>query len=279
MSLEQIAAILNNITLRCEDQMDDDILQNSFYDNGITKRLLTKNSQLISGRRGTGKTHILRVLSNQIETIENKKSHACYIDCKTFGSVNEFLSADLPLKDKCTHFFRDFLEKVYDGLHSYMCKSDIDSSVCFEQLNVLSSAIEQSDKVMKEAKLQYGETQGSVHEKNTFLGITAKMPRLVRKNINKKAEENHKSAEVSVTIEENIVFPSVSSAMESILKSLNCRLYLLIDEWSSIPSEMQPYIAEFLRRSIIVCSSITVKIAIIKNESNLLFNDGSKRLG
>lgn len=45
-------------------------------------------------------------------------------------------------------------------------------------------------------------------------------------------------------------------------------LYLPIDEWSSLPLDVQPYLAEFLRRSFLPLPHVAVKIASLEYRSD-----------
>ncbi len=47
------------------------------------------------------------------------------------------------------------------------------------------------------------------------------------------------------------------------------RLWVLLDEWSSIPVVLQPYLADLLRRSLFPIQGVTAKIAAIEQRSEL----------
>ena len=46
------------------------------------------------------------------------------------------------------------------------------------------------------------------------------------------------------------------------------RVWFLIDEWSEVPVELQPYLADLFRRVVIQIGAITVKIAAIEHRTN-----------
>src|SRR6266516_321163 len=46
------------------------------------------------------------------------------------------------------------------------------------------------------------------------------------------------------------------------------RVWLLLDEWSSVPPELQPYLGEFLVRCVFPLQMFTTKIAAIEQQSN-----------
>jgi len=54
---------------------------------------------------------------------------------------------------------------------------------------------------------------------------------------------------------------------------------MLIDEWSSIRWDMQPTLADLLKRSLCACKRVTLKIAAIEARSNFGFTNGNHRTG
>ena len=58
------------------------------------------------------------------------------------------------------------------------------------------------------------------------------------------------------------------SALSGLLTVLGARAWLLIDEWSEIPIDLQPYLADLIRRTILPVNTMTVKIAAIEHRSD-----------
>jgi hypothetical protein len=52
------------------------------------------------------------------------------------------------------------------------------------------------------------------------------------------------------------------------------RIWLLVDEWSEIPFDLQPYLADLFRRTLLPISAITLKIAAIEHRSNFVISRG-----
>ncbi|HEU5110892.1 MAG TPA: hypothetical protein VFT95_20315, partial [Micromonosporaceae bacterium] len=66
----------------------------------------------------------------------------------------------------------------------------------------------------------------------------------------------------------HVVFGPLHRALRGIAESLApARLWLLLDEWSSIPMDLQPLLADLLRRSVLPVPDVTVKIAAIERRS------------
>lgn len=62
-----VKSAIQQIAVRTERQ-DPKTILDSFYDCNIIEHLKNVNHQIIQGRRGTGKTHILHVLQNELES-------------------------------------------------------------------------------------------------------------------------------------------------------------------------------------------------------------------
>ena len=62
-----VKSAIQQIAVRTERQ-DPKTILDSFYDYNIIEHLKNVNHQIIQGRRGTGKTHILHVLQNELES-------------------------------------------------------------------------------------------------------------------------------------------------------------------------------------------------------------------
>ena len=68
--------------------------------------------------------------------------------------------------------------------------------------------------------------------------------------------------------EHRIQFGTVSSVLKQLAAVLAPRkLWVLLDEWSSLPIDLQPYLADFLRRSTFNVPGMIVKIAAIEQRS------------
>jgi hypothetical protein len=66
----------------------------------------------------------------------------------------------------------------------------------------------------------------------------------------------------------HVLFGPLGRALRAITRALGgTRLWLLLDEWSSVPLDLQPLLADLLRRSVLPTAGITVKIAAIERRS------------
>lgn len=77
-----------------------------------------------------------------------------------------------------------------------------------------------------------------------------------------------------------IHFASLFSNLKELTKELNSDVWILIDEWAEVPQELQPYLAELLRRTILPNQNFVIKIAAIEQRTNISFTDeNSNRIG
>lgn len=63
-------------------------------------------------------------------------------------------------------------------------------------------------------------------------------------------------------------FSDVARALRALATSLSAkRIWLLLDEWTSVPPDVQPYLAAFLVRCVLPLQPFTVKIAAIEQQA------------
>ena len=82
-------------------------------------------------------------------------------------------------------------------------------------------------------------------------------------------------------IEHRVHFGRVGSAADQLSRVLGGkRIWVLLDEWSVVPLDLQPYLADLLRRAVFPAKSVTVKIAAIERRSQFqLHIAGSEYIG
>jgi hypothetical protein len=93
-------------------------------------------------------------------------------------------------------------------------------------------------------------------------------------SINAKSEgeaQQPKASKVTRTGREvvRLTFGNIAGGIGDLLSVLQTkRIWLLIDEWSEIPVEVQPYLADLIHRTLLPINEITIKIAAIEHRSN-----------
>ena len=95
------------IAKRAERQ-DDGVLRKTFVDSGSVLAVLTSvDHQVIFGRRGTGKTHLLTVIR---QAFQSKGQVAIQVDMRNLGSAGGIYSdPTIPITQRATRLLVDVL--------------------------------------------------------------------------------------------------------------------------------------------------------------------------
>ena len=105
---------ISRIQRRSERQEDVDRLALTFVDPGFIDRLDNDNNQVLYGRRGTGKTHVLRILERSVR--ERPSRLALYVDLRLLGSSSIFEDSGRPLGVRVASLLKDLLVEVHGAL-------------------------------------------------------------------------------------------------------------------------------------------------------------------
>ncbi|GLZ35504.1 hypothetical protein Lesp02_76910 [Lentzea sp. NBRC 105346] len=223
--------------------------------------LHSADHQILYGRRGTGKTHALHFLS---DLVERTGDVAVYLDLRTIGSAGGMYGdVAVSASTRGTHLLVDTLEAVHEELLTAASERDIgDETKLLEALDTLAEAatvvevvgqVEQETRVGGSASTEHG-IELSHRPK---AGLSSRETFSAESRTRRTGVERH-----------HIVFGPLSRALRGITRALGQRrLWLLLDEWSSIPLDLQPLLADLLRRSVLPTAGITVKIAAIERRS------------
>ena len=102
-----IQTAVNKIQLRAEKQADDQFLTDLYVNFGLLERLQPYKNEIITGRRGTGKTHLLLAFCDREFLAENRNIGTIYIDCNRLEGRQVNPEEDLQAKSK--KIWLDFL--------------------------------------------------------------------------------------------------------------------------------------------------------------------------
>lgn len=256
-----------NIKQRSEKQRNVQKSIESFVDLGVFPQIATENNQIIYGRRGTGKTHLFQFLGAELEKQDQVK--VVYIDCRTLGSTSQFADLSLPIEHRCLALFRDILAEVHDALLEQIIEHPTDqANNVLELLSRLSEAVtrpvseERVSSVESKTKDESASKLGGKIEANPN-SFTATLERSRNNLFSQETVIN-----ASVSYSDKVIFPSVNTILRQVCEKGEILLYVLLDEWSSLPGDIQPYLAEFIKRGFLPTNRITVKIASLEYRSN-----------
>ena len=268
---EQINVALLRLTKRAETS-EPKVLVNTFVDTGMLQTLLTsKDHQVIYGRRGTGKTHALLYLS---ETRRQAGDICVYVDMRTIGSsVGLFADNSIPLAERATRLLRDTLSAVHDRLYTLAVDQadTLNLSEIGQQLDAFIDAATETQ-VVGTSTDERSKSSNTKDEVGSSLTATASEKSLsATLGATSKAEMSEgwqAKRQQSGLTRHRVRFGAIGQTLTFIAKSVAPRrIWLLLDEWSAVPIELQPYLADLIRRCILPVAGMSVKIAAIEQRS------------
>jgi hypothetical protein len=270
-TLKSLHRALINLNKRAERSANQILVKNFVDSEPLFDLLSTQNNQVIYGRRGTGKTHALKYLS---EYVTARGNLAVYIDLRSIGSNTSIYSdTSRTLPDRAATLIVDVLNALYQELYT-IALSAIDTAPHPDQL---TSRVDDLGAAISTIRVvgtleQEEERTSSEGEERGLAGSAslAKTPSASLQASIKRQSDAKMSRRVKRTGEETIHldFGDINSALNGLIGVLAApRLWLLIDEWSEIPFDLQPYLADLIRRTILPVNTITVKIASIEHRS------------
>jgi hypothetical protein len=263
-----IKQAVSKISERSEKQTEVDKIQASFVDTGIIGQLDNRNSQILFGRRGTGKTHALKYLE---ETLKRQaKSCVVYIDCRTLGSTAQFSDESIALPRRCLMLFKDMLDPVLSELYTWIISNFTEEDGAYQYLEYISQLEQVSNALSVSSRKDSIEMEHQSELKNDS-GATlsvSRSPSLDLKAARTSSGSTKSKETYQITYQEKIHFPDLHVQLSSLLDETTSELIVLIDEWASIPIDLQPYLAEFLRRGLLPVSRCTLKIASLEHRSS-----------
>jgi hypothetical protein len=278
--LSPINRALNLIPKRAEARQAEQ-LRSTFVDSGVAAALEAIDHQVLYGRRGTGKTHALRYLETEVRA---QGDISLYVDLRTVGSPDG-LFGDEPVAptERATRLLVDLLGQLHDALLAAALEDEtlIVAAMFARKLDALLESIT-TIRVVGEVEVSR-EGEQTTSDKTSAGGgvqIGVGAPRVDVQLSAESADEHrqllreiHRGAE-----QRTLNFSDVARALRELAATLAAkRVWLLLDEWSSVPPQIQPYLGEFLVRCVLPLQMFTVKIAAIEQQSNfrIIRPDGS----
>jgi len=252
----------------------------TFVDVGPLFTLLSnRDHQVMYGRRGTGKTHAFSFLA---EKVKEEGDAAVYLDMRTIGSTGGlYADSSKPLSQRATQLLVDTMTAVHDGLYEFFIEQaeELDLSttgVLLDQLAEAITSVEVKGDVEHETK-----TSESVDNSNLFKAGLSANAKGITLGVNVSEEEKQKTQyEVKMTEKgvptHRVHFGAVGQVLRRIAEAMKGRrVWLLLDEWSNVPIDLQPYLADLLRHTVFPATFFSVKIAAIEQRSMFRISSGS----
>lgn len=203
-----------------------------------------------------------------------------FIDFRTLGS-NTQSNADRTPAHNAILLFKDVLAEIHSDLLAFASSQEAEradvglfgpvSSPSIDLLDKLADAITQVGSV-KLDELVTDRSKGAVDSSSaSSTKLTVAKPSSLEIGGNKE-HKDAVEAEITLTYkrieQQHVVFKEVHDLLSQIMDSLGLnRFFLLIDEWSAVAITSQPYLAEYLKRTVLPNSRFVVKIASLEYRS------------
>ena len=264
---------------RRADKGDEDILVKTFVNIGpLISILRGENNQVLYGRRGTGKTHVLRFLKS---IIENENDDCCiFIDIRQIGSTGSLYSdKDIPVEQRATRLFTDILQEVRNQIVDYITKDDAHKELYLSNVTPLLYGLLDllnnkriSGSVKVERQIQNTSKQANnntltLSEKPSFThSTTLDDTNMVYEGI---LNDGHDV--------DYMDFSSVYQTLEAILREIMPhKIWILVDEFAELNTELQIALADMFRRVLCPLKNCVFKIAAIEHRSDFKQQTDSK---
>jgi hypothetical protein len=252
---------------------DPEKVVETFVDVGpLFARLSSPDHQIMSGRRGTGKTHALTFLD---DSVRKKGALPIFVDMRTIGSTGGlYADHNFPIAERGTRLLCDTLGKMHDVLVDYTlgASEHHDLAAGLTLLDRFADEItnvvvlgesEEENKQVDEQRTDAGTSLGAKIDV-TGPGIQAGLH-----SGQSDSRLHERMFRTSGTLNHRVHFGAVTNILTALVEALPVdRIWILIDEWSDVPMELQPLLADLLRRALFPVRGLTVKIAAIEQRSN-----------
>lgn len=253
------------------DKWDDDSLVKSFVKVGpIIPLLDSENNQIIFGRRGTGKTHVLRYFKN----LKDGQNDCCaFIDLRKIGSSNSiYADPSLPMEQRALRFFIDIIKVISDNITSFIVKSDEHKELYLSEVFPLLEQLNQTwtqSAIMGEVVSETSSIDRSTQEANSGISFDSSNFGLHVSTKDTNVVDQSATLRLSGKYYTHINLLEATSTLQRIVSLLSPhKIWLIFDEFSELYSDLQIVLADILRRVICPIKGITCKIGTIEHRSS-----------
>jgi hypothetical protein len=273
-----------NLTYRAEALEDASA---SFAETAFLEMIMVKRNQVIFGRRGTGKTHLLRRAYDGYNTeYDRYRTVPIFLNGSSLRQSASSTMADPEIE--ALSLYVEILGRMTEQLHQFITKR-LDLGVWDRLVGGEQSAkARRAKQLVTElaTMIQAGEVRvmpaGEVSEETKSLqeasaevaaglGIELSDPKKLGWELTAKIKGSEKTSKTglrTLTLKGRVILPfsEVSRALDELLGILQgSSLVLLLDEWSDVSRhlESQPYLADMLKRTLASADGMHVKLACI----------------
>lgn len=252
------------------DKWEEEMLVKTFVSVGpLIPMLRGVNNHILFGRRGTGKTHVLKYLKS---LIENEDHDCCvFIDIRQIGSTGSIYSDErIPIEQRATRLFTDILQEIRNQIVNYITKDDENKerylSVVTPHLDGMLQFLNQK-RIVGNIKTEHQIQNKNDNSDNLSLTIAEK-PSISFSSTSYSTLMNYEGTTTEGVSVEYLDFSSVFQTLYDILEILAPhKLWILIDEYAELKADLQILLADMFRRVLCPLKNCVFKIAAIEHRS------------
>jgi hypothetical protein len=265
---------LMRIPRRAESADPRDLVTTFVVMRSLAAMLQSADHQILYGRRGTGKTHALYYLRDYVERLGDLP---VYVDLRTVGSTGGlYADSNLGTTQRGTQLLVDTIEAIHEQLLTAALETEIaDQNALLQALDKLADAattVEVVGEVERETTVEgsvesahSGQVTASASSLSGALSSSRRISESARGRLRRTGVERH-----------HVVFGPLMRALRDVVTALGgSRLWLLLDEWSSVPLDLQPLLADLIRRAVLPVPLCTVKLAAVERRAQFRLSGDS----
>ncbi|MFD3555207.1 hypothetical protein ACFWWA_24395 [Streptomyces goshikiensis] len=268
METSDLLKALQGIEKRTERVSDEHVVATYVDSGGLSEALSNRDNGIIYGRRGTGKTHALKYLE---QTEAANGDFVVYIDIeRDLGSTEGIYSdSSISLQQRATRLLVDVLGIVHNRLVEEAFEGRL--ADCLQDIDIMCDHFGQVV-VSEQGEIEH--TSGSETQESGGAGFSATLGAAPRIGLTGKADSSEKLTDSKRVKQAGVVrhrvhFGAFGSLLTRVIGAHPAsRFWLLIDEWSGLPLDLQPYLAEMLRRLFFSIPKVSVRIAAIPHRTS-----------
>lgn len=251
---------MQEVEKRAERVSEDHVIATYVDDAPLIGALGSRDNGVIFGRRGTGKTHALKYLA---ETERNKGNFVAFIDMEkdTGSTEGRYVDQSISVPERATRLLVDVLSIIHTQLLEDAFNGRVNA-----QIELLDSALDHFSEVIVSAEEELEVTQNRSDQVQDNLQIGWKTGSLGNSSTSSDGEQVR--TRVSGRRRHRIHFGALGRILRQIFeKHESKRCWIILDEWSAVPLDLQPYLGQMLRSLFFAIPTVTVRIGAIPHRT------------
>lgn len=267
---------------RAEDYDKEHLIQSFVSIDALSIQLSLPENQILFGRRGTGKTHIFSFLKNQLSEENNV---TVSIDMRQIGSSGGIYADNTrSISERATRLLVDTLQAIHSSIHTqsvnYAEEWDFSKiAPCLDNFLDATTSVT----VMETVQETSSNTKSLKKDTSNKLSASFSPSFSVGVQLGETTENGVASSTTSVhtgTLQLKVNFGRVGQEFSKLVSILpKQKIWIFLDEWSEVPLDLQPYLADLLKRTLFPIRGVVFKIAAIEQRAKFRLITHSESIG